>query len=212
MTAAAVQATALTKSYKQASQTVPAVFDLDVTLSPGELLAVTGPSGTGKTTLINLLCGWEQPDSGTITWNGASGKPPGWDGLAVVPQALALADELTVAENITFPLRLMRADVSSAGFDELVARLGLARMLDRSVTQISVGERQRVMIARGLIAQPTIVLADEPTAHQDDKNAEIIQLLLRSAVDRGAACIVASRQPTVRDAHRQLELHPPNRP
>ena len=132
-------------------------------------MALVGPSGSGKTTLLNLLCGWEQPDGGRLSWPSGSGRvDPPWDEVAVVPQDLGLVEELTVVENVELPLwlagRLERGLPEAAG---LLDRLGLARNGDRLPAEVSLGERQRVALARAMVVGPRLLLADEPTGHQD---------------------------------------------
>jgi putative ABC transport system ATP-binding protein len=179
---------------------VTAVEDFDLTLEAGSLVALHGPSGSGKTAVVHLLAGWEQPDRGTISWPGATGRPPSWSEVAVIPQTLALLDELTVVENITLPLRASdhrRPPRLDATMTETLERLGLAHRLERLVDRISVGEHQRVMIARALAMGPAVILADEPAGHQDDRNASVIAGLLLEAATQGAACLIATRQTSI---------------
>ena len=212
-----LQAIGLTKHATRRGQLVRVVDDLDLTVAPGELVAVTGPSLTGKTTLIELLAGWRRPDQGSVTWDGGATRPPPWPSLTVVPQALALVEEITVVENIGLARRVRRVrpdrranggrrvrranrDTPDAGDDrlaDLLDRLGLTHLQDRGAYEISVGERQRAMVARALLDRPGIVLADEPVAHQDQHHADLVLGLLREAVDQGAAGVIATRQPDV---------------
>lgn len=192
----------ITKRYPTPAGLVTVIDGFDHTLHSGELVALHGPSGSGKTAIVHLLAGWEQPDEGHISWPLAllrRGRTPSWSQVAVIPQTLALLDELSVAENITLPQRASNPrphlDAESA---QMVERLGLTHLLDRVVDQISVGEQQRVMIARALAARPAIILADEPTGHQDDRNADIVAALLLEAVHDGAACLIATRQTSLR--------------
>ena len=182
---------------------------LDLVVRPGELVAVTGPSLSGKTTLVELLAGWARPDAGTVTWNGETTPPP-WSSLGVVPQAFALLEELTVLENIDLASRFDHADHANrrdAHRDELLDRLGLDRLRHRGAFEVSVGERQRTMVARALAERPAVILADEPVAHQDERHAGVVLDLLRAAVTDGAACVVASRAPDIAAlADRVLDL------
>ena len=173
-----------------------AVLD-DVTLDvrAGELLAVVGPSGAGKTTLLNVLLAWDEPDAGTVAR--APVVRPGADGLvawrsvAVVPQLRGLLDDLTLAENVELPLRLAgAADRSPAA--GLIDRLGLAHLGGRRPDQVSLGEQQRAAVARALVLRPALVLADEPTAHQDRASADLVLAALRDAVDGGAGCVMVT--------------------
>jgi putative ABC transport system ATP-binding protein len=212
VTGPAVVASGVSKSYRTRSGTLTPVCGFDLTLDRGQLVALHGPSGSGKTAIVHLLAGWEQPDRGSVTWPGAAGGSPTWSEVAVIPQTLALLDELTVGENIRLAERAgRRRNGGDESLAELLATLGLSHLVDRNVDQISIGEQQRVMIARALAPQPAVILADEPTAHQDDRNAAAIAALLAAAVVRGAACLIATRQTILRAladhpavVHRQL--------
>jgi putative ABC transport system ATP-binding protein len=195
-----LQAEGVTKRFTRGSTVIWAVQDLDLSLAPGELVAVTGPSLSGKTTLVELLAGWTRPDQGRVAWGSdTSGGSPPWSYLAVIPQTFALLEELSVGENILLATRIARRRRASAPerLDHLLAAMGLDRLRDRGAFEISVGERQRTMVARALLDRPPVVLADEPVAHQDPHHAEIILGLLRDAVDDGAACVIATRRPEV---------------
>jgi putative ABC transport system ATP-binding protein len=212
MTTPLITARGVSKSYQTAVGVVTPVVDFDLTLEPGQLVVLHGASGSGKTTIVHLLAGWEQPDRGAIAWPGTTS--PSWSEVAVVPQTLALLDELTVAENITLPLRATRSPRMDAGLAQVLEELNLVPLLDRPVDQISVGEQQRVMIARALATRPAVILADEPTVHQDDRNATAIAWLLQQASRAGAACLIATRQTTLRGlvdqagtTHRQQPDH-----
>jgi len=172
----------------------------DLVAEGGQVLAVSGPTRSGKSALLHLLAGWQQPTSGAVDWPGSPSDPPPWSHLAVVTQRLALLDELRIGENIRFPLVTSRAPGrpdDGAHLAEVVGRLDLGRLLDRAVDELSIGERQRVMVARALAGRPPIVLADEPIAHQDERRGEATLLLLEEAAAAGAAVVIATREPTV---------------
>lgn len=217
---ALLQASSLTRRFtRPTGDTVTAVDHLDLALAPGELVGVTGPSLSGKTTLVDLLAGWAQPDGGTVVWGDAPSPPP-WSYLTVVPQAFALLEELTVRENILLADRFDRASRNGRSpshdaehLDALLTRLGLDRLQERGAFEISVGERQRTMVARALVGRPQVVLADDPVAHQDQRHADVVFDLLREAVDGGAACLVATRSPSIADiADRVVTLGVPAPP
>lgn len=217
MTTPLIAARGVGKSFRGPTGVVTPVKNFDLTLQGGELVVLHGPSGSGKTTILHLLAGWERPDQGVVTWAGGTGSTPGWSEVAVIPQTLALLEELTVAENITLPLRAAaRAAVElSDDLARVLEELSLTPLLDRPVDQISVGEQQRVMIARALATRPTVVLADEPTAHQDERNAGVIGRLLLETTRAGAACVLATRQAalgSVVDRARVIHRHLPGRP
>jgi putative ABC transport system ATP-binding protein len=181
---------------------------VDLTLAAGELVVLTGPSLSGKTTLVDQLAGWARPRAGgRVAWPAAHHNPPDWAHLTVVPQAFALLEELTVQENILLADRFARGHPDRSHLDELLVRLRLDKLRHRGALEISVGERQRTMIARALVGRPDVVLADEPVAHQDQRSAEVIFALFREAASNGAACLVATRDPdTATIADRVLTL------
>lgn len=193
----------LSKSYSRGPEQVHALVGASLTIPPGELLALVGPSGSGKTTLLNLVCGWEEPDTGTFVWRGAeepsSPRDLPWDQITIVPQSLGLLEELTVRENVELPVRLGdRLDTDAATrVDTLIADLGLAELKDRLPAEVSLGEQQRTALARALVTSPALLLADEPTGHQDSVWARGVMRTLRNACADGTACLVATHNPEV---------------
>jgi putative ABC transport system ATP-binding protein len=170
---------------------------VDIQLTAGSITGLVGPSLSGKTTLVGLLAGWEAPDEGSITW--AGGAAPGWAELTVIPQGFAVLDELTVRENVLLAQRVGGVEVAPDRVASVCSTLGITSLLDRFVNEISVGERQRTMAARALVGAPACVLADEPVAHQDERHARSVLQLLRAAADAGAACLIATRNPSQLD-------------
>lgn len=161
-------------------------------VAPGELVALLGPSGSGKTTLLNLLCGWQRPSDGVIRFGGYVVDPGtlSWADLAVVPQSVGLLDELTAAENVGLPCRL--AGVPDRQSSELFEHLDLVELAARRPRQLSLGECQRVAMARALVLAPRLLLADEPTSHQDARRGQLVLDLLRAQAAQGTACILST--------------------
>ena len=187
-----VAAVGLRKSYRRGPEEVRALRDVSLTLRAGEVVALVGPSGSGKTTLLNVVCGWERADAGRLDWPGVAGDRA-WDELAVVPQDLGLIDELTVAENIVLPLWLGgRLQAGQAEADALLERLGLAGNAGRLPAEVSLGERQRAAVARAMVTGPRLLLADEPTGHQDADWARAVFEAVRWLAGRGSCCLVAT--------------------
>ena len=189
--------TALRKTFARGAEPVHALAGVDLTVGPGELVALVGPSGSGKSTLLALLCGWETADSGTLAYGGPlAGRRPdslGWPELALVPQALGLVPDLSLADNVLLPARLRGATADAAGRAErLLADFGLAHLADRYPHQASLGEQQRAAVARALLLRPAVLLADEPTAHQDRGHADRLLDALAAAAREGAAVLVAT--------------------
>jgi putative ABC transport system ATP-binding protein len=184
------------KGYRRGAETVHALRGVSFRLRVGEITGLVGPSGSGKTTLLNLLCGWEAPDGGTVTWTGSArtrAEDRDWGEVAILPQGLGLMEELTIRENVELPVHLAGdAAASTARASELVAELGLAKVADRAPREASLGEQQRAALARALVLEPRLVLADEPTAHQDARWGRASLEALARAARRGTCLLVAT--------------------
>jgi putative ABC transport system ATP-binding protein len=159
-----------------------ALVEATVELRAGELAVVVGRSGSGKSTLLMLLGGWLEADS----------PDPSWADVAYVPQRFGLAPELTVRENVDLPARLAGAQGATL---ELLDRLALTELAHRFPAEISIGQQQRVAVARALCLRPRILLVDEPSSHQDAASAERVWALLAWAAEQGTACLVATHEP-----------------
>ena len=188
---------ALRKTFTRGAEPVHALDGVDLHVAAGELVALVGPSGSGKSTLLALLCGWESADSGTLTYAGRlAERPPsalGWPELALVPQALGLVPDLSLADNVLLPARL-RGGVTDATerAERLLADFGIDHLADRYPHQASLGEQQRVAVARALVLRPAVLLADEPTAHQDRGHADALLDALSAQAGEGSAVLVAT--------------------
>jgi putative ABC transport system ATP-binding protein len=177
---------------------VQALDDVSLTVDAGEVVALIGPSGSGKTTLLNLVAGWERADTGTVSWRAGAG---GWRDLAVVPQASSLLADLSLLENVALPLRA--ADAKHVDLDaprRYLDALGLADLADRLPEELSHGEQQRGALARALVLQPALLVADEPTAHLDGETSRRVLKVLRDVAHAGTACLLATHDPEVLDA------------
>jgi ABC-type lipoprotein export system ATPase subunit len=208
---AVLSASGVTRTFKRGAEEIPALKGIDLDLLRGELVALVGRSGSGKTTMLNVLCGWEIPDTGTVSWNGTTPKvgEVGWSGMALVPQSSGLLEDLTVAENVGLPSR-MRGDSAAqtrAILEDLLDSLGIGHLADRLPNEISLGEQQRTSVARALILEPDLLLADEPTAHQDAVSMQKVIDAIRAVVDSGRACLVASHNSEIlKAADKVLEI------
>jgi putative ABC transport system ATP-binding protein len=182
-----VGAEGLTKRFRRGREVVTAVEHATFELASGVLTALVGPSGSGKTTLLNLLVRGDDPDEGRVV-----GVPdrPDWSQLALVPQALGLLPELTVGENVDLPRRLGAVDTRPAR--DVMDRLGVAELFDRAPGEVSLGEQQRTAVARALVTAPALVVADEPTSHQDDANARRVIAALVDSAGAGSCVLVAT--------------------
>lgn len=181
---------------------------VDLSVSPGEFTTVSGRSGSGKSALFALLCGFDQPDSGVVEILGRPlrGAPP-WRDCAVLPQAMGLAQELTLAENAALPLRLGGASGVDGRVRELLEELGIGALGDRYPGEVSFGQQQRAALVRAVVGRPAVVLADEPTAHLDHGSVSAVLALLRRTAAEGAAVLVATHHDQVHEvADRRLSL------
>lgn len=201
-------ASGLTKVYGSAETATYALAGVDLTVAPGESLAIMGPSGSGKTTLLHCLAGIIRPTSGSVTWRGtdvttlneARRTQLRRTDFGFVFQSGQLLPELPAVENAALPLMLAgvprrQATATAAGW---LANLGLAGLEQRRPGELSGGQAQRVAIARALVASPGVVFADEPTGALDqDTGAEVLATLTRAAAASGAALVVVTHDPGV---------------
>jgi putative ABC transport system ATP-binding protein len=188
---AALEARNIVKTYGSAR----VVDDATLDLAQGELGILLGRSGSGKSTLLMAAGGWLVPDDGSIRVAGAGlAGPPPWERLSYVAQRFGLLPELSVAENVALPLRLagLRDDDRVRGLLDL---LGLQELAGRTPPETSVGQQQRTALARALVRRPAVLLADEPTSHQDGGHAERVWGALRAACAEGTAALVATHDP-----------------
>jgi putative ABC transport system ATP-binding protein len=181
------------KSYRRGTETVHALHEVSLDLRRGELAVVLGRSGSGKSTLLMLLAGWQSPDTGEIHRAGAD--PLAWAELGYLPQRFGLSPELSVRENVGLPARLAgRQDELAPRLEELLERFGLTDLADRRPAETSIGQQQRTALARALLLEPAVLLADEPTSHQDAGWRDSVWKLLAEASERGTACLVATHE------------------
>ena len=183
-----VQIRGVSKSYRRDSNAVPVLENISLDVPEGEFLGLMGPSGSGKTTLLNLIAGIDRPDSGSVSVAGtdvaqlSESQLAKWRAthIGFVFQFYNLIPVLTAYENVELPLLL--APLSKAQRKEHVqTALGLVGLADRVShypRQLSGGQEQRVAIARALAADPTILVADEPTGDLDRKSADEVLTLL----------------------------------
>ena len=164
---------------------------LTFTISAGECVAITGPSGSGKSTLLHLVGGLETSDHGTLTTFRR-------EQIGFVFQFHYLLPDLTALENVALPLLIRRSPDAFQQATGLLAQTGLGERLDHPVSHLSGGEQQRVAVARALITQPPLVLADEPTGNLDPSvGEEIGRTLVKYSRSRGAIVIIATHSPSL---------------
>jgi putative ABC transport system ATP-binding protein len=192
----------LTIAYQAGSELVRPVHDLCLTVRPGELVLLHGPSGCGKTTLLSAIAGLLTPESGAIRigdvdvteLEGRALLEHRRTTVGVVFQAFNLVASLTAEENVAIALRLAghRPRVARATARELLTRFGMGDRLDHRPATLSGGQQQRVALARSLAANPPLLLADEPSAHLDHTQVDLVCATLRSIADAGRIVLVAT--------------------
>jgi ABC-2 type transport system ATP-binding protein len=180
-----------------------AVRDVSFEVARGELLAVIGPNGAGKTTLLSILAGIRQPETGSVQQPDGTTARIGW-----VPQQTAVYSKLTVAQNLRLFARLERVPDVAATVTRMLAQTGLEERADDELGSLSGGNRQRVNIAVGLLADPPVLLLDEPSGALDPRQRERLWGFITALTERGTAVIFATHDiaEAERHAHRVLVL------
>ena len=190
----------VTKTYQAGG--APALADVSIGVAAGEVVAVMGPSGSGKSTLLNLIAGLDRPTSGTVTVAGRRIETLGESALArfrarhigIIFQFFNLLDDLTVEDNVLLPAQLAGASrrQARARAGELLARMGIEEYRDAYPARMSGGQRQRVAVARALVNQPEVLLADEPTGALDTATGQEIGALLRQLNEGGQTLVLVT--------------------
>jgi len=207
----------LAKSYTRGGQAVPVLADITLDIEAGDFIALMGPSGSGKTTLLNLIAGIDKPDSGTLRVDGVDIAALGEAELAdwraahvgFIFQFYNLMPVLTAYENVELPLMLAplsRAE-RRARVELVLSVVGLADRMKHYPNELSGGQQQRVAIARAVVADPTIIVADEPTGDLDRVSAaDILAMLQRLNRELGKTIIMVTHDANAARAARSL-LH-----
>lgn len=212
-----LQASGLEKSFLQGSARIIVLDGVDLSLQPGEKVAVIGRSGSGKSTLLHLLAGLDTPDAGSVRIAGTdlvratNNQRAGVRNrhMGFVYQNHHLLAEFTALENVAMPLRIAGQSAAQAleSASRLLAAVGLAARETHTPDALSGGERQRVAVARAIAGTPSVVLADEPTGNLDSENArQVMSLLHELGTQHGTACIVVTHDPDMLDQYDRV-LH-----
>ncbi len=190
----------VSKIYRSGSIEVRALEDVSFSLRKGEFTAIVGPSGSGKSTLMNMLGTIDRPTRGEVFIDGSATSKMGGDALAefrnrklgFVFQAFNLVNGLDAEKNVELPLMVsgIPEDERRERADKLLVRLGLGQRLKLRPTQLSGGEQQRVAMARALVNNPALILADEPTGNLDTKSGDEVIKLLREIASSGNVTII----------------------
>jgi putative ABC transport system ATP-binding protein len=199
-----VEATQVVRRYRGA-QGVVAVRGASVAVRPRDFVALMGPSGSGKTTFLGVLAGLDPPDEGEVRWRDRSmddltpeeRRALRRQDIGVVFQSFGLLPALSAVENVELPLRVNGSDLVEARerAESWLRRLGLETRMHNRTFELSAGQQQRVAVARALIHEPELVLADEPIAEVDTENADLILEALWDVIRRDGAVVAATHNP-----------------
>lgn len=198
------------KLHKLGDEVVKALMAAELTVMPGEFVCLMGPSGSGKSTLLNIIGGLDRPTKGTVTIGGqdtaklteSQFAALRHDTIGFIFQSYNLIPFLSAVENVELPLMFEPYDRKALRKRalELLDLVGLSHRVHHQPTKMSGGEQQRTAIARSLISNPTLVLADEPTANLDHRTGETVVRMLRDLCSTLGVTVVAStHDPTVAD-------------
>jgi len=200
---------ALSRTYRTDTIETSALDAIDLDIADGEFVAVMGPSGCGKSTLLNLMGMLDSPSSGSYVFNGQEVAGLGESRLAEVRkanigfifQSFNLVDELSVRENIE--LALLYHDVPTAErkrrTDDVMDRVGIAHRARHRPSQLSGGQQQRVAVARALVAEPKLILADEPTGNLDTNHGDEVMRMLQQLNAEGSTIVMVTHSPAHAD-------------
>jgi lipoprotein-releasing system ATP-binding protein len=206
-----LEARSIVKQYSVGGNTLNVLRDLDLTVEAGEMIAIMGASGVGKSTLLHVLGGLDRANQGVVTMATTN--------LTALPDAEVVAfrnrkvgfvfqfhhllPEFSAIENVEMPMRIARIPLTEARprAEELLQRVGLAERSTHRPGMLSGGEQQRVAVARALIMRPALLLADEPTGDLDEQTAESLHLLLRDMHRAyGLTSVIATHNPRLAEA------------
>jgi putative ABC transport system ATP-binding protein len=208
----------LCKTYRQGDAEVHALDHVTLDIEPGSFICLSGPSGSGKTTLLNAIGGLDELDSGQVSIDGTRVDQLAQGPLAdlrlhhigFVFQAYNLIPVLTARENVEFVMQVQGVGAAERREKSLaiLEEVGLEGMEDRRPAQLSGGQQQRVAVARAIVSQPMLVLADEPTANLDSRSAEKLMRLFRELNENhGVTFIIATHDERVmRHARRLIRM------
>ena len=200
-----LQISSLSRAYRSGEVETQALDAVSFEIAAGEFVAIMGPSGCGKSTLLNVLGMLDSPTSGSYNFNGqeVAGLPEGKlaevrkANIGFIFQSFNLVDELSVRENVE--LALLYHDVSAADrrrrTDEVMDKVGIGHRAKHRPSQLSGGQQQRVAVARALVGEPKLILADEPTGNLDTQHGEEVMKMLQALNREGSTIVMVTHSP-----------------
>ena len=217
-TEAAVRAVDLGRHYRMGTSVIRAADGVNLTIEPGEFVALLGASGSGKSTLLNLIAGLDRPISGSIDvlgrdlakMNSAQLARYRRETVGMIFQSFNLIPTMKLEENVELPLRFAEVDRGEREkrVHESLERVGLMKRLGHRPPELSGGEQQRVAIARALVNRPALLLADEPTGNLDSKTGTEIMTLMRELnTSMGTTVIMVTHERALADQYASRSVH-----
>lgn len=212
----------VSKSYHRGTEEIHALRHVTCTIEDGEFVVVTGPSGSGKSTLLHVAAGLDKPDTGKVTFRGTdvfefgSRKRARFRrrNIGFIFQFFNLVPTLNAVQNVSLPMLLDGVGKAEADkrAEDLLVQLGMESRLQHKPNEMSGGQMQRVAVARALIADPPVILADEPTGNLDSEaGAEVLAVLKDAAAVRGAAVVLVTHDPEAAQiGDRRIAIHDGN--
>lgn len=208
----------LKKTYQVGNSPLTVMQGFSIAVSRDEVVAIVGPSGTGKSTLLYVLSGLEQPDEGQVLLEGADIYQLGdakrshlrATTFGFIFQSYNLISSMTALENVELPLRLTNIRQPVAKAKEMLQRVGLAERMHHRPGQLSGGEQQRVSVARALALNPRIIFADEPTGNLDYRTGrDVMDMIMKLVREQQAACLLVTHNLEWTEiSDRVIDLHP----
>jgi len=204
-----IRLSALRKSYRTDTVETTALDDIDLAIDAGEFVAIMGPSGCGKSTLLNIIGLLDRPTGGQYALEGREVAALPENALTDIRkrrigfifQNFNLIDELSVRENVELALLYhgISAAERRARVDKVLDKVGIAHRAGHRPSQLSGGQQQRVAVARAVVAEPPLILADEPTGNLDTAHGEEVMRMLRSLNEEGATIVMVTHSPVHAD-------------
>jgi len=204
MQEAVLKGTSLKKTFHVGESAITVIEDLDIAITPREITAFIGPSGTGKSTLLYMLSGLEKPEQGKVLFDEQDIYTMSDEKLSTLRaqsfgfifQSFNLINTMTALENVEIPLRLTNTPEPRERAKEMLEKVGLSHRMHHRPGQLSGGEQQRVAVARALSVNPRILFADEPTGNLDyNTGRDIIALIMSLVREHNTACLLVTNNP-----------------